>query len=95
MQCQADISGIPILRPPQVETTALGAAYLSGLATGFWESPQQIGKLRGESKSFQPNPDRTGAQQQQRKRWREAVTRARGWNRPDNTSQSVAKGESA
>jgi glycerol kinase len=92
MQCQADISGIPILRPQQVETTALGAAYLSGLATGFWESPQQIRKLRGESKSFQPNPDRTRAQQQ-RQRWREAVTRARGWNRPDNASQSVANGE--
>jgi glycerol kinase len=92
MQCQADISGIPILRPQQVETTALGAAYLSGLATGFWESPQQIRKLRGESKSFQPNPDRTRAQQQ-RQRWREAVTRARGWKRPDNASQSVANGE--
>ena len=94
MQCQADISGIPIRRPLQVETTALGAAYLSGLATGFWESPRQIRKLRGESKTFQPNPDRTRAQHQ-RERWREAVTRARGWNRPDNPSQFVAKGEPA
>ena len=45
MQFQADILGIPVLRPQQVETTALGAAYLAGLATGFWESPQQIQKL--------------------------------------------------
>ena len=82
MQCQADIIGIPVLRPQQVETTALGAAYLAGLATGFWESPQQIQTLRGESRRFDPNPDRSKAHEQ-RERWREAVTRARGWNQPE------------
>jgi glycerol kinase len=94
MQCQADITGIPILRPQQVETTALGAAYLSGLATGFWESPQQIKKLRGNGQRFQPSPDRAKAQKQ-RERWREAVTRARGWNQPDNATHSGAEGERA
>jgi glycerol kinase len=94
MQCQADMIGIPVLRPQQVETTALGAAYLSGLATGFWESPQQIMKLRGEGQRFHPNPDRSRAQQQ-RERWREAVSRSRGWNQPDNAVRSGAKGEPA
>jgi glycerol kinase len=92
MQCQADITGIPILRPQHVETTALGAAYLSGLATGFWESPQQIKKLRDEDQRFQPNPDRTKAQQQ-RERWRDAVSRARGWNQPVTAVRPGAKGE--
>jgi glycerol kinase len=94
MQCQADVAGIPVMRPQHVETTALGAAYLAGLATGFWESPQQIQKLRGEGQRFHPKPDRSKAQRQ-RERWREAVTRARGWNQPDHVSHSTAKGEPA
>jgi glycerol kinase len=81
MQCQADIIGIPVLRPQQVETTALGAAYLAGLAAGVWESPQQIQRMRGEGERFTPNPDRRIAEQK-RARWREAVTRAQGWNHP-------------
>jgi glycerol kinase len=94
MQCQADIAGIPVMRPEQVETTALGAAYLAGLSTGFWESPQQIQKLRGEGKRFNPNPDRSKAQQQ-RERWREAVIRARDWSRPRSTPRSAGEGEPA
>jgi len=94
MQCQADVAGIPVMRPEQVETTAFGAAYLAGLATGFWESPQQIQKLRGEGKCFNPNPDRSKAKQQ-RERWREAVTRARDWSRPASTSQPPDRGDPA
>lgn len=94
MQCQADILGIPVSRPQQVETTALGAAYLAGLATGFWESPQHIQRLRSEGKRFTPIPDRRRAEQQ-RERWREAVTRARGWNHPGNTAPLAAKKGSA
>jgi glycerol kinase len=88
MQCQADIIGIPVLRPEQVETTALGAAYLAGLAAGVWDNPQQIQKLRGEGKRFSPNPDRRTAEQK-RARWREAVTRAQGWNRPASSNSEV------
>jgi glycerol kinase len=87
MQSQADITGIPVMRPEQVETTALGAAYLAGLATGFWESPQQIQSLRGEGTRFTPNPDRSRAQRQ-RAQWREAVSRARDWANPDNASRT-------
>ncbi|HEV3151736.1 MAG TPA: glycerol kinase GlpK [Acidobacteriaceae bacterium] len=94
MQCQADVLGIPVVRPEQVETTSLGAAYLAGLATGFWESPQQIQKLRGEGKRFTPNPDRSRAEHA-RDRWREAVRRAHGWNQPDPTSHSSGGGARA
>jgi glycerol kinase len=94
MQCQADIVGIPVLRPQHVETTALGAAYLAGLATGFWENPQQIQKLRGEGQRFEPTSDRNKAQHQ-RERWRDAVTRARDWSHPDTRSQSATRGEPA
>ena len=84
MQCQADLTGIPVYRPEQVETTAMGAAYLAGLATGFWQSPEQIGQLRGEGQRFSPRQDRARAQQA-RQRWQDAVSRARGWH-PANTS---------
>jgi glycerol kinase len=87
MQCQADIIGIPVLRPEQVETTALGAAYLAGLAAGVWESPQQIQKLRGQGKRFTPDPDRRAAEQK-RAHWHEAVHRAQGWNRPEAKPRS-------
>jgi glycerol kinase len=94
MQCQADILGIPVLRPEQVETTALGAAYLAGLATGFWESPQHIRKLRGQGQIFTPARDRSKAKRQ-RERWRDAIRRARGWNRPEDSSSSTAEREPA
>ena len=81
MQCQADILGIPVRRPEQVESTGLGAAYLAGLATGFWDSPQQIQKLRGEGRCFDPSPKRDAANEH-RRRWEDAITRAQGWNKP-------------
>ena len=95
MQSQADITGIPVMRPEQVETTALGDAYLAGLATGFWESPQQIQSLRGEGTRFTPNPDRSRAQRQ-RAQWCEAVSRTRDWANPNNTSRDLlTRGENA
>ena len=60
MQFQADILGVPVVRPRVTETTALGAAYLAGLATGFWPSPDALraerkGDVRFEPKMEQPN----------------------------------------
>lgn len=81
MQCQADLLGIPVLRPEQVETTALGAAYLAGLAVGVWPNPQSIQSLRGEGRRFSPTAEREAAKQA-RSRWRDAVSRARHWNEP-------------
>ena len=81
MQCQADLLGIPVLRPQVIETTALGAAYLAGLATGFWESPEEIQKLRDSDARFEPKmPVEEAARL--RERWSNAVERSRHWSAP-------------
>ena len=54
MQFQADLLGVPVIRPAVNETTALGAAYLAGLAVGFWNSPEEIRKLRAPDTRFEP-----------------------------------------
>jgi glycerol kinase len=78
MQIQADLLGVPLARPAQVETTALGAAYLAGLGVGVWRDPAELASLRRIERRFQPmlNPDDLSAR---RARWREAVSRSRGW----------------
>ena len=75
----ADILDLPVERPAFVETTALGSAYLAGLATGFWESRDEIDakwKLahRYEPKMAKAESDRL------HKRWSRAVERAKGWD---------------
>lgn len=78
MQFQADILGVPVQRPAVTETTALGAAYLAGLATGFWESQEQIAQQWTIEREFQP---RMSADERDRlyAGWRRAVDRARAW----------------
>ena len=78
MQFQADLLGIPVHRPAVLESTALGAAYLAGLATGFWNSVDEIATTRGGA-IFEPRADRAHMAQRYR-RWRDAVERAKGWN---------------
>ena len=55
MQFQSDVIGVPVERPECVETTALGAAYLAGLATGFWNGPEDLKANAGESRRFTPS----------------------------------------
>src|SRR5213079_2923482 len=57
MQFQADILGRPIVRPVDVETTALGAAYLAGLAVGFWKSVEEIESFWRADRRFDPRMD--------------------------------------
>ena len=57
MQIQADLLNVKVIRPKITETTALGAAFLAGLATGFWKSTDDLKKLWKEDQSFEPNPD--------------------------------------
>ena len=78
MQFQADILGVPVVRPKVRETTALGAAYLAGLAVGYWQSQQEIGSLWQVDRVFEPamDPDHAHAL---RARWKKAVIRARSW----------------
>jgi len=78
MQFQADLLGVPVVRPEVIETTALGAAYLAGLATGFWSSPEEIWKLRDAGTRFEPQMAREQAAQA-RERWKNAVQRAEHW----------------
>ena len=55
MQFQADILNIPVVRPQNIETTALGAAMLAGLATGFWKTPEDLSDLNPPERVFEPN----------------------------------------
>jgi len=81
MQCQSDLLGIPVLRPLVIETTGLGAAYLAGLATGFWESPEEIRKLQDPATRFEPSMPASKAALA-RERWKNAVERSKRWSAP-------------
>ena len=82
MQFQADVLGIPVCRPEVVETTALGAAYLAGLATGFWRDRQEIRRNWRESRRFEPRIDAERREELYRG-WLRAVERARAWAEED------------
>ena len=78
MQFQADILGIPVERPKVLETTALGAAGLAGIAVGFWKNREEFNRLRQIDKVFRPNPkfgDRTDLYLH----WKKAVLRSQQW----------------
>jgi glycerol kinase len=78
MQFQADLLGVPVVRPLVTETTALGAAYLAGLAEGFWSSREEIQALWRAERRFEPAmaPERRA---ELRARWARAVEHAKGW----------------
>jgi glycerol kinase len=78
MQFQADLLGVPVVRPKVRETTALGAAYLAGLAVGFWKSPDEVAANWQVDRRFEPamSRDRAAAL---RAGWDKAVTRAKSW----------------
>jgi glycerol kinase len=80
MQFQADILQTPIARPAVTESTALGAAYLAGLAVGYWKSQEEIATQSALDRRFEP---RMPANQVAalRERWAEALERAKGWER--------------
>jgi len=78
MQFQADLLGVPVVRPRVVETTALGAAYLAGLATGFWPSPEALRAERKGDVRFEPRVP-AGERDERRARWQKAVERAKAW----------------
>ncbi|HTF45923.1 MAG TPA: FGGY-family carbohydrate kinase, partial [Pseudonocardia sp.] len=78
MQIQADILGVPVSKPVVAETTALGAAYAAGLATGFWRSTEDLVQNWNEDKRWNP----TWSEDQRRDgyaQWKKAVTRTFDW----------------
>jgi glycerol kinase len=82
MQFQADLLGVPVVRPRVTETTALGAAYLAGLAVGYWAGPEEITRQWQAGRTFGPQmpEDERGERLRQ---WRRAVERSRAWAEAD------------
>ncbi|HYN12212.1 MAG TPA: glycerol kinase GlpK [Burkholderiales bacterium] len=78
MQFQADLLGVPVVRPKVLETTALGAAYLAGLTVNLWKSREEIASHWQADRRFEPRMDRQDAAERMG-RWREAVSRSRNW----------------
>ncbi|MGB7190081.1 MAG: FGGY-family carbohydrate kinase, partial [Acidobacteriaceae bacterium] len=79
MQFQSDLLGIPLERPAVFEATALGAAYLAGLATGFWPSVETLAAKHTSDTVFRPSADRA-AMARLHSKWMDAVNRAKSWN---------------
>jgi glycerol kinase len=80
MQFQADILGVPVVRPVLLESTALGAAYLAGLGVGYWRDGAQIDAQWERERTFEPVM--AGEQRARlRSRWSQALARARDWER--------------
>jgi glycerol kinase len=78
MQFQSDLIGAPVVRPQITETTALGAAYLAGLAVGFWKSGDEIASQWRTERRFEPMMPETRVREL-RARWTQALERAKGW----------------
>ena len=81
MQFQADLLGVPVVRPVVNETTALGAAYLAGLAVGYWNSQEEIAEMWQEDARYRPTISRDYANALCAG-WQRAVERSRGWEVP-------------
>ncbi len=80
MQFQSDILNVPVLRPDVIETTALGAAYLAGLAVGFWSSKDEITKRWSINREFHPNMSEEDRNQKY-KGWQKAVKHSLAWEK--------------
>ncbi len=78
MQFQADLLGVPVVRPKVLETTALGAAYLAGLTVNLWKSRDEIAAHWKLERRFEPRMERAEAQEKMA-RWRDAIGRSRNW----------------
>ena len=82
MQFQADILGGEVVRPSCIETTALGAAYLAGMATGFWENAEEVKRNWNMERTFEPSVSEE-KREKLLKGWKKAVKCTRGWAREE------------
>jgi glycerol kinase len=78
MQIQADLLGVPVVRPVVTETTALGAAYAAGLAVGFWDGLDDVRRHWAEDRRWEPSRD-DAWREREMARWRKAVERTLDW----------------
>ena len=79
LQIQADLLGREVVRPAVLETTALGAAYLAGLATGFWKNTEEVTRNWREDRRFSPQMP-AGRRDAMYAGWKRAVERVKGWS---------------
>jgi glycerol kinase len=82
MQFQADVLGVPVIRPTVAETTSLGAAYAAGLAVGFWNEVEDLRANWGQDKEWQPQMD-AATRDRDYRFWKKAVTRTFDWVESD------------
>ena len=87
MQFQADVLGAPVVVPEIAETTALGAAYLAGIATGCWTA-EQVGEMWREAARYEPQMA-AGERESLLAEWRRAVERSKGWARPEAPGETA------
>jgi glycerol kinase len=78
LQFQADVLGIPVVRPAVTETTALGAAYAAGLAVGLWSGTDELRDLWAEDRRWEPSADAT-TRERGIARWHQAIERTLDW----------------
>jgi glycerol kinase len=78
LQFQADLLGVPVRRPAVLETTALGAAYLAGMAAGYWKDQQELASHWSLEREFTPRMP-VELRDQLCRRWQKAVARSRSW----------------
>jgi glycerol kinase len=78
MQIQADVLGVPVVRPKVLETTALGAAYLAGLAVGYWKDATEVARNWQVDRTFEPSMSRERVEELCAN-WSKAVERSKGW----------------
>jgi glycerol kinase len=83
LQFQADLLGVPVVRPAITETTSLGAAFLAGLAVGFWKDREEIQAFWKVGQEFYPARSRREVDDL-RSRWYQALGRSKAWNKPED-----------
>jgi glycerol kinase len=91
MQFQADILGVPVIRPQVAETTALGAAYAAGLATGLWNSEEDLRENWAEDKRWEPQMD-AADRDEYYKFWKRAVTKSFDWFESESEQAEADQG---
>ncbi len=84
LQLQSDQLQVPVTRPVNQELTAVGAAYLAGIAEGYWDSPATVSNQWAVDRTFEPMADQA-ATDANYQRWQQAVARSRQWAQPDDT----------
>jgi glycerol kinase len=86
LQFQADLLGIPVVRSARAESTSLGAAFLAGLAVGFWKDMEEIQDRWKIGKEFHPSRAKE-EMENLRSRWHQALGRAKAWNEPEGKTR--------